>query len=225
MTRPKRILVVDVGGHHVKVLATGNDEPREIPSGRRMDAQRMVAAVREAAKDWRYDALSLGYPGRVHKGRPVAEPKNLKHGWLDFEYAKAFGRPVRIMNDAAMQALGSYEGGRMLFLGLGTGLGSTLIMDRIIVPLALGDMPFRPGGTFDHYLAGDAPKRLGIRRWQAAIDEAVPIFARSFETDYIVLGGGKAELLDRLPPGAKRGGNENAFIGGHRMWEPQWEVE
>jgi polyphosphate glucokinase len=219
MTRkPKSVLVVDVGGTQVKILATGHAEARCEASGRRMDAQRMVDTVCKLADSWDYKAVSLGYPGRVLDGKPIVEPKNLKHGWVEFDYEAAFGCPVKIMNDAAMQALGSYQGGRMLFLGLGTGLGSVLIIDGKIVPLSLGDLPFRPGGGLGHYLSRDGQHRLGHRRWEKAMHEAVEFLLKAFEADYIVLGGGQAAMIEHLPPHTKRGDNMNAFEGGFLMW-------
>ena len=214
----RAVLVVDVGGTSVKFLATGQTDHREAPSGAEMDAEIMVRTVKGLAGDWHYDMVTLGYPGRVHKGRPVAEPKNLKSGWVVFDFEAAFGCPVRIINDAAMQALGSYDVGRMLFLGLGTGVGSTLIVDGHIVPLSLGEMAFKRA-TFDYYLNRDAFKRLGPTRWQRNVIKAGLLLKDAFEADYVVLGGGKADRLEKLPEGLRRGDNRNAFLGGFRLWE------
>jgi len=212
------VLVVDIGGTKAKLLATGQEEKRKFPSGANMDAELMVKRVKELTDDWPYDAVSIGYPGVVRNGVPVTEPKKLKAGWVHFEYEAAFGCPVKIMNDAAMQALGSYDSGRMLFLGLGTGLGSTLIVDHHIIPLALGDLPFRRR-VFDHYLSRRGRKRLGPSLWHEAVNEAVGLLQEAFEADYVVLGGGNADKLKQLPKGARRGHNRNAFTGGFRMWE------
>ena len=214
----KKVLVVDIGGSQLKILASGQSEVRTASSGHHMDARQMVRVVRGLTGDWKYDAVSVGYPGKVLNGKVIEEPANLKHGWVRFDYAEAFGRPVRIMNDAAMQALGSYEKGRMLYLGLGTGLGSTLIVDGKIIPLSLGDLPFRAGGNFGHYLSKDALHRLGHRRWEDAVHAAIKLLRDAFEADHVTIGGGHAERLGVLPHGARRGNNDDAFEGGFRMW-------
>lgn len=213
-----RILTIDVGGTHVKFLATGQKEKREIPSGKRLTAAEMVRAVLGRTEDWGYEAVSLGYPGLAdHKG-PREEPENLGGGWVGFDFAAAFGKPVKVLNDAAMQAVGSYEGGRMLFLGLGTAVGSTFIAEKTVVPLELGQLPFREGHLAD-YLGRDGLRRLGQEEWQRDLDDALPALRAAFAADYVVLGGGNARLVDPLPEGARRGDNENAFEGGFRLWE------
>jgi predicted NBD/HSP70 family sugar kinase len=213
-----KILVIDIGGSSIKVLATGQKESREEDSHDRMTPQEMVDTARRLADGWEYEGVSIGYPGMVRNGHPMKEPVNLGSGWVEFDYSAAFNLPIRIINDAAMQAMGSYEGGRMLFLGLGTGLGSVLIMDGHVVTLALGDLPFKRG-TFHDYLAGDAVEILGRERWNKAVSKAARMLEKAFEADYVVIGGGKADGLKKLPPGARRGDNHNAFIGGFRLWE------
>jgi len=222
-SRPRHILAVDVGGTHVKIRLSGQEESRKTPSGARMSAQQMVARVRRLARGWRYDAVSIGYPGVVAHGRPLVEPHNLGRGWVGFDFRTAFGKPVRIINDAAMQAIGSYEGRRMLFLGLGTGLGSALILDGVLEAMELGHLPYRKGRTYEEYLGEDGRKRLGRRKWQRAVLDVVERLATTFEVDYTVLGGGNAARLKDLPPRVRPGANANAFIGGFRLWtEPQW---
>lgn len=213
-----RILVVDVGGTHVKVLATGYRSPVKIPSGANMTAAVMVQAVRAAAAAWKYDAVSIGYPGAVLHGKPVAEPKNLGEGWVGFDFRKAFGRPVKVINDAAMQAMGSYRGGRMLFLGLGTGLGSALIIEGILEPMELAHLPYKKGRTYEDYVGKTGLKRLGRKKWRRAVLDVMARLKSAFEITDIVLGGGNAKLLDALPPGVRRGSNANAFVGGFRLW-------
>jgi polyphosphate glucokinase len=212
------VLVIDVGGTNIKLLATGQEEKRKFPSGLELDAELMTKRVKELTGDWSYEAIAIGYPGVVRNGAPITEPKNLKAGWVQFDYEAALGCPVKIMNDAAMQALGSYDSGRMLFLGLGTGLGSTLIVDGHIIPLALGDLPFR-NRVFNHYLNRRGLKRLGPVFWREAVNEAAVLLQEAFEADYVVLGGGNADKLKQLPKGVRRGHNRNAFVGGFRMWE------
>jgi len=212
------ILVIDVGGTHVKVIASGRKKPVEIPSGPHMTAKKMVAAVRRATTGWKYDAVSIGYPGPVVHGHPVSEPHNVGPGWVGFGFGKAFGRPVKMVNDAAMQALGSYRGGRMLFLGLGTGLGSALIVDGVLEPMELAHLPYEKGRTYEDYVGLAGLKRLGKRKWRRHVADVVKQLKAALQADYVVLGGGNAKLLKKLPPGAKLGGNSKAFRGGYRLW-------
>jgi polyphosphate glucokinase len=214
-----KILVVDVGGTSIKILATGEDAPRKFPSGPDLTAQQMVEGVLEAAGGWAFDVVSIGFPGPVRNGRPAAEPVNLGSGWVDFDYDAAFGKPVRMINDAAMQALGSYEGGRMLFLGLGTGLGSTLILDGVIAPMELGHLPYRKM-TFETYVGTGGAKRFGRKKWREFVEDVVNRLVDALLPDYVVLGGGNVKKLKKLPEGARQGNNANAFLGGFRLWEP-----
>jgi polyphosphate glucokinase len=214
-----RVLVIDVGGTNVKVLATGQRQPRRIPSGPTMTAEEMVAGVKPLVADWKYDVVSIGYPGAVIGGRPLHEPRNLGGGWMGFDFREAFGCPVKIVNDAAMQALGSYEGGRMLFLGLGTGLGSAMIVDGFLEPMELAHRLYKKGRTYEHYLGRQALKSLGKKRWRRHVAQVVEQFKATLELDYIVLGGGNAKKLGELPPGTRLGANTNAFVGGFRLWE------
>jgi len=214
-----RILVIDVGGTHVKVLATGHTKSVEVPSGPKMTPAKMVAAVRAVTTDWKYDVVSIGYPGPVVHGRPLAEPHNLGRGWIAFDFKRALGRrPVKIINDAAMQALGSYKGNRMLFLGLGTGLGSAFIVDGLLEPMELAHLPYKKGRTYEDYLGLAGLKRLGKRKWSRDVNEVVILLKTALEADYVVLGGGNAKLLKKLPPGTYLGDNANAFRGGYRLW-------
>jgi polyphosphate glucokinase len=214
-----RVLVIDVGGTNVKVLATGRRQPRRFASGPTMTPEEMVAGVKPLVADWKSEVVSIGYPGAVIGGRPLHEPRNLGGGWMGFDFSKAFGCPVKIVNDAAMQALGSYEGGRMLFLGLGTGLGSAMIVDGVLEPMELAHLPYKKGRTYEDYLGRRALKRLGKKRWRRHVAEVVEQFKATLEADYIVLGGGNAKKLGELPPGARLGNNANAFVGGFRLWE------
>jgi hypothetical protein len=213
-----RILVIDVGGTHVKVLATGHQQRVGIPSGAKMTPAKMVSAVRAATVGWKYDAVSIGYPGAVVHGRPIIEPRHLGSGWLGFDFTKAFGRPVKIVNDAAMQALGSYHGGRMLFLGLGTGLGSALIVDNVLEPMELAHLPFKKGRSYEDYVGLAGLERLGKKKWRRQVNEVVQQLQSAVQADYIVLGGGNARLLKKLPSGVRLGDNSNAFQGGYRLW-------
>jgi len=213
-----RILVIDVGGTHVKILATGHRTEVRIPSGPAMTAKQMAAAVKSAAANWKYEAVSIGYPGPVVHGSPLREPHNLGGGWVGFDFTKAFGCPVKIVNDAAMQALGSYAGGRMLFLGLGTGLGSALIVDGILEPLELAHLPYRKGKTYEYCVGQGGLLRLGRRKWRRRVAEVVETLRAALQPDYVVLGGGNSRLIKKLPPGARLGKNSNAFLGGFRLW-------
>jgi len=213
------ILVIDVGGTHVKVHFPGEKEPLKIPSGPTISAREMVAAVREAAAGHRFSGVSIGYPGPVLHNRPVTEPHNLGPGWVGFDFRKAFGAPVRIVNDAAMQALGSYEGGRMLFLGLGTGLGTALIVDGIVEPMELAHLPYRKGRTYEDYVGLRGLKRLGKKKWRHHVWRVVEQLKDALQADYVVLGGGNARLLHGLPAGVRLGNNANAFLGGMRLWK------
>jgi polyphosphate glucokinase len=215
---PMKILVIDVGGTHVKLLATGRRRRVEIPSGTRMTAKKMVETVRKVVSGWKYDAVSIGYPGPVVHGHPVSEPHNLGRGWVGFNFRKAFGRPVKILNDAAMQALGSYRGGRMLFLGLGTGLGSALIIDGIIEPMELAHLPYKNGRTYEDYVGLAGLKRLGKKKWRRHVQDVVKQLKAAVQADYVVLGGGNAKLLKKLPSGIRLGDNSDAFRGGFRLW-------
>ncbi len=214
----RRILVVDVGGTHVKVLSSGRTDPIKIPSGPKLTAKGMVRRVRKATADWRYDVVSIGYPGPVLHGRPISDPHNLGSGWVGFNFQKAFGRPVRIVNDAAMQALGSYRGGRMLFLGLGTGLGSALIIDSVLEPMELAHLPYKKGRTYEDYVGDAGLKRLGKKKWRRHVMDVVKRLRRALEVDDVVVGGGNARLLHALPAGVRLGSNTNAFSGGYRLW-------
>jgi polyphosphate glucokinase len=212
-----RVLVIDVGGLHVKVFATGQETPREFASGPTLTAEQMVAGVRAVAANWKYDAVSIGYPGPVLHGRPVAEPHNLGPGWIGFDYRAAFGRPVEVVNDAAMQALGSYLGGKMLFLGLGTGLGSTLIVEGIVEPMELGHLPYRDG-TFEDYVGQRGLLKHGLTEWRRDVEDIVRRLIAALEPEDVVLGGGNVHQLSTLPPGCRAGDNVNAFLGGFRLW-------
>jgi polyphosphate glucokinase len=212
------VLVIDVGGTHVKILVTGEDEPRKFNSGPTLNAQRMAQGVKELARGWHYDALTIGYPGLVMRGRPVAEPHNLARGWVGFDYETALACPVKIINDAAMQALGSYRGGKMLFLGLGTGLGSALIVDGIVEPMELGHLPYKKG-TCEDYVGIRGLKRLGKGKWREAVNDVVTRLVAALEADDVVLGGGNVKKLKELPAGCRAGDNANAFLGGFRLWE------
>jgi polyphosphate glucokinase len=212
------ILVIDIGGTRVKVLATGQDEPRQLVSGPALTPRRMATGVKKLVRGWKYDAISLGYPGVVHHGRPIAEPHNLGKGWVRFDYRGAFGRPVRIINDAAMQALGSYQSGKMLFLGLGTGLGTTLIVDGVVEPMELGHLPYRKG-TYEEYVGQRGLEKRGKKQWRRDVADVVARLTAALEPDDVVLGGGNVRHLKELPPGCRAGDNANAFVGGFRLWE------
>ena len=213
-----RIMVVDVGGTHVKILSTGQETPREFVSGPSMTAQEMVSGVLKATEDWKYDVVSIGYPGPVLRGKPVAEPHNLGPGWVGFDFAAAFGCPVKLINDAAMQALGDYEGGKMLFLGLGTGLGSAMIVDGIVESMELGHLPYGKG-TYEDYIGLRGLERVGEKRWRDYVEDVVARLVAALEPDYVVLGGGNVHKLNKLPPSCRAGENTNAFRGGFRLWE------
>ena len=213
-----RVLVVDVGGTHVKVLATGQKVHRECPSGPTLTAEQMVAGVKSITADWTYEAASIGYPGPVLHGRPLAEPRHLGGGWVGFDYRSAFGCPVKVVNDAAMQALGSYRGGKMLFLGLGTGLGSTMIVDGIVEPMELGHLPYRDG-TFEEYVGVHGLQAHGLAQWRRDVDDVVRRLIAALEPEDVVLGGGDVHQLETLPPGCRAGDNADAFAGGFRLWK------
>jgi polyphosphate glucokinase len=212
------ILTVDIGGTHVKILATGQSEPRKFASGPKMTPEVMVAGVKKLAKGWKYDRLSIGYPGPVLHGRPVTDPPNLAKGWVGYDYSRAFERPVQIINDAAMQALGSYHGGRMLFLGLGTGLGVAMIIDGVVEPMELAHLPYRKG-TYEDYVGLRGLERRGKKKWRKSVADVVERLVAALEPDYVVLGGGNVKKLKELPPGCRAGANANAFEGGFRLWE------
>jgi polyphosphate glucokinase len=215
----KRILVIDVGGNNVKVSMGGQREPLKIPSGAEMSAARMAKDVLKATAKWKYDLVSIGFPGSVRAGRPAHEPRNLGGGWMRFDYKKAFGKPVRIINDAAMQALGSYDGGRMLFLGLGTGLGSALVAESVLEPLELAHLPYRKGRTYEDYVGQRGLERMGPQKWTHHVLAVVALFKQALQVDYVVLGGGQTRKLKELPPHVRLGGNANAVIGGVRLWD------
>jgi polyphosphate glucokinase len=212
------VLAIDIGGTHVKILATGQDEPRKFPSGPKLGPDAMVAGVKKLAKGWKYDVVSIGYPGPVLHGRPVAEPHNLAKGWVGFDYKGAFECPVRIVNDAAMQALGSYEGGKMLFLGLGTGLGTAMIIDGEVEPLELGHLPYKKG-TYEDYVGLRGLEKRGKKKWRKYVEDIVERLVAALEPDDVVLGGGNVKKLKELPHGCRAGNNANAFPGGFRLWD------
>jgi len=213
-----KILVLDVGGNNIKMQASGSRERRKIPSGPTMTPARMVAAIKKVTADWEYEAVSMGYPGPVVKNQILREPHNLAPGWMRFDFKKALGCPVKIINDAAMQALGSYEGKRMIFLGLGTGLGSAMVMTGQVIPLELAHLPYRKGRSYEDYLGDRGLERMGKKKWIAHVYEVAALFQAAFVVDYMVLGGGNARLLDPLPPNCLLGHNLNAMRGGFRLW-------
>jgi polyphosphate glucokinase len=214
-----RVLVIDVGGTNVKMLATGQKEPRKYPSGPTMTPRRMVRLVKKSVRDWKFDCVSLGFPGPVINQHPLREPHNLGGGWMGFNFRKAFGCPVRIINDAAMQALGSYKGGRMLFLGLGTGLGSAMIVDGVLQPMELAHLIYKNGKTYEDYLGLRGLERSGKKKWRKHVVTIAKKLKIALEADYVVLGGGNSKKLKNLPPGTRLGSNENAFLGGFCMWQ------
>ena len=212
------VLVIDIGGNHVKVLVTGQSQPRVFESGPALTPGLMVAGVKKVCRGWKYDVISIGYPGLVLHGRPIAEPHNLGKGWVSFDYQAAFGKPVKVINDAAMQALGSYRGGKMLFLGLGTGLGSTLIADGVVEPMELGHLPYKKG-TYEDYVGQGGLDKRGKTKWRRDVADVVARLVAALEPDDVVLGGGNVRRLKELPPGCRAGDNSNAFVGGFRLWE------
>lgn len=213
-----KVLVIDVGGTHVKVLASGQKLERKFDSGPDMVPKTMVDETIRLVDGWSYEVVSIGFPSPVLRNRPIAEPRNLGKGWVGFDFEKAFGRPVKVVNDAAMQALGSYQGGKMLFLGLGTGLGSTLIVDGIVEPMELSHLPYRKR-TYEYYVGEQGLKREGKAKWRRLVNDVVTRFVAALEPDEVVLGGGNARLLKVLPPKCRVGSNENAFLGGFRLWK------
>lgn len=225
-----RVLVIDLGGSHAKLLVTGGRKPRSFDTGPDLGPDEFVAHVCNETADWHYDAISFGYPGAVNADGPSADPGNLGKGWVDFNFEAAWKRPVRFINDAAMQALGAYEGGRMLFLGLGTGVGSTLVANQVVVPLELGCLPAAVASarTSEQHLfeklGKDALKRDGKRTWLRAVHRVTRLLREAMAADYVTLGGGNAELVDPLPPDVRRGGNYDAFTGGFRLWEDRVTV-
>jgi polyphosphate glucokinase len=219
-----RVLVIDVGGTHVKVLATGHRHPVKISSGKTMTPRRMVREVRKAVADWPFDVVAIGYPGAVLRGKPVSEPRNLGQGWIGFDFRKAFGRPVRVINDAAMQALGNYIGGRMLFIGLGTGLGTALIVDGVLEPMELAHLPYKKGRTYEDYVGKRGLHRLGKKKWRRAVADVLLRLKAALEVEDVVVGGGNAKLLKKLPPGMRVANNAKAFTGGYRLWRERRRV-
>src|SRR5438270_3393543 len=216
-----KVLAIDIGGTNVKLLASRQKEMRKVPSGPTLTARDMVSKVKAEVKDWPYEVISIGYPGPVVQGRPISEPFNLAAGWVKFDFRKAFAKPVKVINDAAMQALGSYKKGRMLFLGLGTGLGSAMIVDGVLQPMELAHLPYKKGRTYEDYLGKRGFDRLGQKKWQKNVFQVVAQLRQAVQADDVVLGGGNAKKLDRLPPGVRLGSNNNAFIGGFRMWQDE----
>jgi polyphosphate glucokinase len=217
------VLSVDVGGTHVKILASGQTQRREFASGSGLTAQEMIDAVKKLATGWSYDAVSIGFPGPVLHGMPAAEPHNLGTGWTGFDFAAAFGCPVKLINDAAMQALGSYRGGKMLFLGLGTGLGTTLIIDGVVEPMELAHLPYKKA-TYEDYVGVRALERLGKKKWRKNVAKVVAALAAAFEPDDVVIGGGNAKKLGELPPRSRAGDNADAFAGGFRLWQDSMDA-
>ena len=212
------VLVVDVGGTHVKIIATGQKQSREFLSGPALTAKQMVGGVKKLAGNWKYDAVSIGYPGPVINNRPLTDPWNLGRGWAGFDFEAAFKRPVKVVNDAAMQALGSYKGGKMLFLGLGTGLGSAMIVDGIVEPMELGHLPYKKR-TFEDYVGVRGYDQLGKKKWRQAVADVIARLIAALEPEDVVLGGGNVKKLNELPPRCRAGDNANAFAGGFRLWQ------
>ncbi len=214
----RKVLVVDIGGTYVKLLMSRRDQ-REFASGARMGPNQLIANLQESVRGWKFDRVSIGFPAPVRKGRITKHPKHLGKGWVGFNFTRALGIPVRLVNDAAMQALGSHDGGRMLFLGLGTGLGSALVWDRTLMPLELGDLPYRHGHIIEDYLGIPGLVLLGEKKWKREVIYAAVQLKKSFIADYVVIGGGLVHHFGRLPKGTERGRNENALLGGIRLWE------
>jgi polyphosphate glucokinase len=217
----QRVLVIDVGGTHLKILASGQKTPRKVASGPKMTAQRMANWVKKAAAEWVYDVATVGYPGPVAHSRPLREPYNLGKGWVRFDYETGLGCPVKIINDAAMQAVGSYEGGRMLFLGLGTGLGSAMVVDGMVQPMELAHLPYRKGRTYEDYLGLRGLQRMGKKKWRLYVARIVEELRTALNADYVVLGGGNLKYINTVPPKTRLGANGNAFIGGYRLWSKE----
>jgi polyphosphate glucokinase len=219
MKREASVLVIDIGGNNVKLLASGQTQVRKFPSGPQLTPKKMVAAIKRTVTDWEYEVVSIGYPGVVLRGKIQREPKNLAKGWIGFDFGKAFGCPVQLINDAAMQAIGSYEGGRMLFLGLGTGLGSSMIVDGVLEPMELAHLPYRNGKTFEDYVGARGLEKLGKKKWQQHVFRVIKALSDALEPEYVVLGGGNVKKMKELPPNARPGNNANAFKGGFRIWQ------
>lgn len=215
--RLKNVLAVDIGGTSVKILVTGQTERRSFPSGPTLTPKQMVSDIKRMTEDWTYEVVSIGYPGPVRRDRPVADPRNLGEGWVGFDFAAAFGRPVKVLNDAALQAFGAYKSGKMLFLGLGTGLGTTMIIDNIVVPMELAHLPYRKG-TFEDYVGRAALDQNGKKQWRLDVADVVGRLIAALQPDDTVLGGGNVKKLDALPPGCRAGNNSDAFRGGFRLW-------
>jgi polyphosphate glucokinase len=215
-----KVLAIDVGGNHVKLLVSGEKEPRRFDSGPKLTPLRMASEVKKAAADWKYDRVSIGYPGPVLRNQIMAEPHNLGKGWIGFRFDKAFGHPVKVVNDAAMQALGSYHGGKMLFLGLGTGLGTALVFDGIVEPMELSHLPYRKG-VYEDYVGQKSLDKHGKKKWRRYVKDVVERLVAALEPDDVVIGGGNVKYLKKLPGGARAGSNSNAFTGGFRLWEPE----
>ncbi len=215
---PPRVLVIDVGGSKVKIRTNEHEEVRKRPSGPEFTPGHMVEVVKELCGDWEYDVVAIGFPGPVLAGRPACEPRNLGEGWVGFDFERAFGKPVRVVNDAAMQALGSYQGGKMLFLGLGTGLGSAVITDGKAEPLELAHLPYKKGRTYEDYVGGRGLERRGKKKWSRNVEDVVERLREALLVDYVILGGGNAKKLAELPEGTRLGANANAFLGGFRIW-------
>ena len=215
---PKIILVIDVGGTHLNICTTGSRKLIKVPSGPTMTAAQMAATVRKAVVGVKYDAVSIGYPGPVVKSRPLREPHNLGKCWVKFDYKNAFGRPVKIINDAAMQALGDHLGGHTLFLGLGTGLGSALVIDGKVLPLELAHLPYKKGGSYEEFLSTAGLKRVGKKKWRRYVNDVVSRLKNALLADTVVLGGGNVRLIEKFPPGVRPGKNANAIRGGYRLW-------
>jgi hypothetical protein len=226
----RKTLVIDIGGSNVKLMISRAGK-RKFKSGPSLTPRAMVAQIEPLVSDWKFDAISMGFPSPVREGQILSEPKHLGNGWVGFDFAKAFGKPVRIINDASMQALGSYRGGRMLFLGLGTGLGSALVWTNYVLPLELGDLPYRNGSIIEDYLGKPGLARLGEKTWRRDVEHALVQLKKALIADYVVLGGGNAKKFDELPEGIERGNNRNAFLGGTRLWQidphtrrPKWQI-
>ncbi len=223
----KRILVIDVGGSNVKLMISNRVKRRKFPSGKTLTPGKFVDQTKKLVRDWKFDVIAIGFPAPVKNGRIALEPKHLGKGWRRFNFRRAFGKPVRVMNDAAMQALGSYHGKRMLFLGFGTGLGSALLWNRTVLQLELGDLPYFDDQPLEDYLGDDGRDQLGDKKWESEVLRIVPELKKAFIADYVVLGGGNAKCIERLPRGFELGHNRNAYTGGVRLWQDRgnaWDI-